>query len=138
MQEGMRNRTEPAEPNRTEPNRSIPEPAGTGRGTEPNRTETSHVVSEKRKPNRVEREKGKSRTEPNRWISKSLEPKRIEPNRFLPVNGAVHDMINVDRSVNKTTTDNRFKRGLHALLPAAEAAAAARPGVVEEDLLFFV
>ena len=35
--EGKRKRTEPAEPNRTEPFNSDLEPAGTGRGTEPNR-----------------------------------------------------------------------------------------------------
>ena len=41
-------------PNRTEPNQtelnSISEPAGTGRGTEPNQTGPSHDTSEKRKP----------------------------------------------------------------------------------------
>ena len=84
--------TEPNRPNRTEPNRLIPEPAGTGWNrpepdVEPtNRTGPSHGVSEKRKPNRVEPGKIDFRTEPNRTdeFSKSLEPKRIEPDRFLP------------------------------------------------------
>ena len=49
IQEGIRNRTEPAEPNRL-----ILEPAGTGHGTEPNRTGPSHDASEKRRPNCVE------------------------------------------------------------------------------------
>ena len=85
-QEGMRNRTEQADSNRTEPNRLISEPAGTGRGTEPNPTGPSHGVSEKRKLNRVEPGKVHFRTEPHRTdeSSKSPEPKRIEPNRFLP------------------------------------------------------
>ena len=52
IQEGTRNRTEPAEPKRTEPFNS-----GTGRNrtrnrTDPNRTEPD--ASEKRRPNRVE------------------------------------------------------------------------------------
>ena len=51
-QEGIRSRTEP---NRTEPNRLILEPAGTGRGNEPKRTGPSHDVSENRRPNRVEK-----------------------------------------------------------------------------------
>ena len=59
----MRNRTEPAEPNRNGP---------------------SHGVSEKRRPNRGELEQIHFRTEPNR-TDESPEPKRIEPNRFLPV-----------------------------------------------------
>ena len=66
VQEGMRNRTEGAEPNRTEPCNS-----GTGRNrtrnrTEPDRDGPSHGVSEKRKPNRVEPGKIHVRTETNR------------------------------------------------------------------------
>ena len=57
---------EPAEPNRTEANRWIPEPAGTGRGNEPNRTGPSQDTSEKRRPNRVEPGNVISRTERNR------------------------------------------------------------------------
>ena len=70
---------------RTEPNRVIPQPAGTGRGTEPNRTGPSHGVSEKCKPNRVE---SGNKTFPNRTepihFRKLWNRKRIEPNRFLP------------------------------------------------------
>ena len=73
IQEGIRNRTGPAEPNRTEPSRLILEPAGIGRGNEPNRTRSNHDVSEKRRPNRVEPGKIFVRTEPN----------RTEPNQFL-------------------------------------------------------
>ena len=81
LQEGIRNRTELAEPNRTEPNRLIPEPAGTGRGNEPNQIGPSHDASEKRRPNRVEPGNINFRTEPNRtdYFSKITEPKRIEP-----------------------------------------------------------
>ena len=66
LQEGIRNRTEPAEPNLIGP---------------------SHCASEKRRPNRVEPDNLVFRIEPNRIdeCSKNLEPKRIEPNRFLPV-----------------------------------------------------
>ena len=69
---------------RTEPNRSIPEPAGTGRGDEPNRTGPSHDASEKRRPNRVEPENLKfpNRTEP---INFRTVRNRNEPNRFLHV-----------------------------------------------------
>ena len=83
----MRNRTEPAEPNRTEPNRLILEPDGTGLGNEPNRTGPSHKVSKKRRPNRAEPGKSIFRTKPNRtdeFSKKSPEPKRIEPKRFFP------------------------------------------------------
>ena len=75
------NRTEPAESKRV-----ILEPAGTGRGTERNRTGPSHDASEKGKPNRIEPGIIIFRTEPNRTdeFSKGQEPKRIEPNRFLP------------------------------------------------------
>ena len=68
---------------RTEPNRLILEPAGTGRGTEPNRTRTSQDTSEKHRPNRVEPWEWIFRTEQNRTddcLKKSPEPKRIEPN----------------------------------------------------------
>ena len=61
------NRTGRTDPNR--PNRLIPEPAGTGRGNEPNRTWPSHDASEKRRQNRVESEKMFLRTEPNRTES---------------------------------------------------------------------
>ena len=64
-----RNRTRGTEPNRTEPNR-----------TEPNRTEPSHDASEKRRPNCVESGKIFSRTEPNRTDELSgTEPNRTEP-----------------------------------------------------------
>ena len=56
--------TEPNRPNRTEPNRLISEPAGTGRGNEPKRTGPRHYASEKRRPNCVEPRKIFS--EPNR------------------------------------------------------------------------
>ena len=95
IQEGIRNRTEPAEPNRTAPNRLIPEPAGTdrnGRGTEPNRTEPDRTTTGPKSTgrtasNREEYLSKPNRTEPNRnyEFSKSPEPKRIEPNWFLPV-----------------------------------------------------
>ena len=50
MQEGIRNQTELAEPNRTV---LISEPTGTRRGTEPNRSGPSHDAFEKRMPNRL-------------------------------------------------------------------------------------
>ena len=81
----------PSRPNRTEPNRLILEPAGTGRGNEPNQTGPSHYGSKIRMPNRVEPGNCIFRTEPNRTepmnCSKSPEPKRIEPKRFLPASG---------------------------------------------------
>ena len=81
MKGGIRSRTEPAEPNRT-----IPEPAGTGRGTEPIRTEPSHDASEKRRPKSVELGQTNIRTEPNRsdYLFK-IKQNRTEPNRFFPV-----------------------------------------------------
>ena len=71
---------------RTEPNRLIPEPAGIGRGTEPNRTGTSQGVSEKRKPNRVEpgNKSFPNRTEPNRLIFEKPGWNRSESNRTCP------------------------------------------------------
>ena len=73
---------EQQKPNRTgraEPSRFILKPAGTGRGTEPNRTEPRRVRKTQAEPqNNV--------SEPNRTdaFSKSPEPKRIETNWFLP------------------------------------------------------
>ena len=83
-QEGIRNRAKPNRPNRTgrtEPNRLIPAPAGTGRGTEPNRTGRSHDAYEKHRPNRIEPGNYSFRTEWNRTgeFSKSPEPNRTEP-----------------------------------------------------------
>ena len=83
-QEGIRNRTEPAEPYRTEPFTS-----GTGRNrtrnrTEPNRTEPLCVRKTQAEPRRTGKHICPNRTEPNDELSKSPEPKRIEPNRFLP------------------------------------------------------
>ena len=79
--------TEPNWPKRTKPNRWIPEPAGSGRGNEPNRTGPSHNVR-KAQEEHVEPGKLCFRTEPSRTDelskSKSLEPKQIEPDRFLP------------------------------------------------------
>ena len=54
------------------------EPVGTGRGTEPNRTGSSHDAPEKRRPNRVEPGNIFVRTEPNRW---TLEKSGPETNR---------------------------------------------------------
>ena len=58
------NRTGRIEPN--ESNRLILEPAGTGRGNEPNRSGPSQDAPEKRRPNRIEPGKLVFRTEPNR------------------------------------------------------------------------
>ena len=58
----LRNRTEPAEPNRTEASHS-----GIGRNqTRKHRTGPSHDASEQRRPNRVEPGHISFRTEPNR------------------------------------------------------------------------
>ena len=74
------NRTEP---NRTEPNRLILEPAGTGRGTEPDRAATR-----RKNAGRTEQNRNKWLSEPDRTetmiFKKTTEPKRIEANRFLP------------------------------------------------------
>ena len=80
MQEGLRSRTEPAEPNRTEPFNFR-----TGRKRTRNRNEPSHDVYKKRRPNHVE-PGNLIYSKPNRTdqFSKRPEPKRIEPNRFLP------------------------------------------------------
>ena len=86
-QEGITNRTEPAEPNRTEPCNF-----GTGRNRTRNRTEPNRT-----EPRRLQKKTqaelcltGKTncpnRTKPNRTDEsrESPEPKRIEPNRLLP------------------------------------------------------
>ena len=67
--------TEPTQPNRTEPNRLIPEPTGTGCETEPNRTEPDRATV---------CPKNASRTASNReqYIS---EPNRTEPINFRKV-----------------------------------------------------
>ena len=78
LQEGIRNRTEQAEPNRTEPFNF-----GTGRKRTRNRTGPSHEASVNAGRTASYREQTSS--EPNRTdvFSKSPKPKRIEPNRFL-------------------------------------------------------
>ena len=65
FQPGVRDRTEPAEPNRTEPNR-----------TEPRRVRKTQAVSR-----RIGKLNFPNRTDE---LSKSPEPKRIEPNWFFP------------------------------------------------------
>ena len=74
----MGNRTEPAEPNRTEPLNS-----GTGRNrtrkrTEPNRTEPWHVRKMQAEPHRNRKHIFPNWTEPNRLL---LEKSRTETNR---------------------------------------------------------
>ena len=70
-----RNRTEPHEPNRTEPNYS--EPEGTVCLQEPNRTEPIKYRNRTEPWNNI---KNRNRTEPNRWIiTISHEPNRTEP-----------------------------------------------------------
>ena len=87
-QEAIRNRTEPAEPNRTESFNS-----GTGRNrtrnrTEPNWTESRRVRKTQAEPRRTGKEMFRTepnRTEANRLIfERNMEPKRIEPKRLLP------------------------------------------------------
>ena len=66
-QEGIGNRTEPAEPNRTEPNRTVNFVTGRNRTrnrTEPNRTEPRRVRKTQAEPRRTG--KMNCRTEPNR------------------------------------------------------------------------
>ena len=67
QQEGIRYRAEPAEPNRL-----ISEPAGTRRGTEPNRTE----------PRRVRENAGRTASNREQLFS---EPNRTEPINFRKV-----------------------------------------------------
>ena len=83
-QEGIRNRTEPAEPDRTEPKFSF----GTSRNrtrnrTERNRTEPRRVRKTQAEPHRTGNFKFPNRTEPSRTdgFQKSPGPKRIEPNQ---------------------------------------------------------
>ena len=83
-QEGIRNRSEQAEPNRTEAFNS-----GTGRNrtrnkTEPNRTEPRRVRKSQAEQRRTGKVDFPNRTEPNRWIVEKLGKKRIDPNRLLP------------------------------------------------------
>ena len=77
----MRNRTEPAEPNRTEPFNS-----GTRRNrmqnpTEPNRTEPRRVRKTQAEPRRTGKNTFPNRTEPNRltFEKSGTETNRIEP-----------------------------------------------------------
>ena len=78
-QEGIRNRTEPAEPNRTEPFNS-----GTGRNrtrnrTEANRTEPRRVRKTQAEPRRTGENTFPNRTEPNRLVWSGTETNRTEP-----------------------------------------------------------
>ena len=88
---------------RTEPNRLIPEPAGTGLGTEPKRTGPSHDGSEKRRPNRVEPGQNtfQDRSEPNRLIFEKFgtETNRTElvPSWNALSGGAERSPINANR-----------------------------------------
>ena len=71
-QEGIRNRTEAAAPNRIEPCNS-----GTGRNrtrnqTEPNRTEPRRVRKTQAEPRRTGKNTFPNRTEPNRLIFKKV------------------------------------------------------------------
>ena len=91
-QERIRNRTESAEPNRTEPINS-----GTGRNrtrsrTEPNRTEPGPNQTEKRRPNRVEPGKLIVRSEPNRTDACSRKV-RNRTDSFLILSWAVYNRV---------------------------------------------
>ena len=83
-QEGIRNRSESAEPKRTEANRFISEPAGTERGTEPNQTEPRRVLKMQADPRRTGKYNFPNRTAD---FSKSPEPNRTESNGFPPEEG---------------------------------------------------
>ena len=90
-QEGMRNRTEPAKLNRTEPFNSGTGQNRTRKRTEPNRTEPRRVRKTQAELRRTGKLNCPNRTEPNLtepmncciYTYKSG-TKRIEPNRFLP------------------------------------------------------
>ena len=66
FQGGVRNRSEPAEPNRTEPSRLILEPAGTGRGNKPNRPDRATRPKTQAEPHRTGKFNYPNRTESNR------------------------------------------------------------------------
>ena len=84
--EGVRDRTEPAEPNRSESINS-----GTGRNRTRNRTE----------PNRTGPDRATTLTkntgQPEQLIAEpnQTEPIRIEPNRFLPDNSLTYNIEDV-------------------------------------------
>ena len=89
-QEGIRNRTEPAEPNRTEPFNS-----GTGCNRTRKRTGPSHYASKKSRPNSIEPGNVIVRTEPNRTEPMNCRKVRSQnkSNRigsFLPYSPEVH------------------------------------------------
>ena len=82
-QEGIGNRTEPAEPNRTEPFHS-----GTGRNrtrkrTEANRTEPRRVLKAQAEPRRTGTSNFPNRTEPMNF-REVRNRNESNPNRFLP------------------------------------------------------
>ena len=89
MQEGLRNRSQPAEPNRTEAF-----DFGTGRNRTRNRTEPDRATTRLKNAGRTSSNRGNAFSEPNRTdkFLKSPEPSRTEPNRFLPGNRASADV----------------------------------------------
>ena len=96
FQEGIRNRTGPAEPNRTVSFRNRPEP-----DAEPNRTEPDRATTRPKNAGRTASNRETFVPEPNRAdeLLMSPEPKRLEPNRLLPVLGTK----TVSRSLCKTS-----------------------------------
>ena len=97
-----------AKPNRTsrtEPNHLILELAGTGRGTEPNRTGPSHDASEKRRPNRVKPGNSLFRTESNR-TDESSKKSGTETNRTEPVPSCSRCLLGWDQSHRKEKQRN--------------------------------